>query len=83
MLKTETGAQTAIQSKENRETDGAVEKNQKSKDMQHHKKPMNKKVLQEEFSGELGDVNAFKFIDVIEQNKKKKKKQAEQDKQKD
>nr|WP_276562581.1 hypothetical protein [Bacillus sonorensis] len=51
--------------------------------MQHHKKPMNKKVLQEEFSGELGDVNAFKFIDVIEQNKKKKKKQAEQDKQKD
>lgn len=42
---------------------------------------MNKKVLQEEFSGELGDVNAFKFIDIIEQNKKKKK--DEKDKQKD
>lgn len=81
MRKTETGAQTAIPNKENREIDGTVEKNQKSKDMQNHKKPMNKKVLQEEFSGELGDVNAFKFIDIIEQNKKKKK--DEKDKQKD
>ncbi|KAA6453130.1 hypothetical protein [Bacillus swezeyi] len=50
-----------------------MKKHLKSRERQNHKKPMNKKVLQEEFSGELGDVNAFKYIDVIEQNKKKKK----------
>lgn len=51
-----------------------MKKHQKSKDMQNNKKPMNPDVLQEEFSNELGDVNAFKFIDVIENNKKKNKK---------
>ncbi|MED2978165.1 hypothetical protein P4284_15870 [Bacillus swezeyi] len=61
-----------------------MKKHQKSRERQNHKKPMNKKVLQEEFSGELGDVNAFKFIDVIEQNKKKKKANDQQEnKQKD
>jgi len=51
--------------------------------MQNHKKPMNPDVLQEEFSNELGDVNAFKFIDVIENNKKKNKKADGQKRDKD
>ena len=50
-----------------------MKKHQKSKDMQNHKKPMNPDVLQEEFSNELGDVNAFKFIDVIETIKRRTK----------
>ncbi|MDA7026210.1 hypothetical protein PJ311_06230 [Bacillus sp. CLL-7-23] len=49
-----------------------MKKHQKSKEKQNHKKPMNKQVLEEEFSSELGDVNAFKMIDVIEHNKTKK-----------
>ncbi|ARW06434.1 hypothetical protein C6370_03180 [Bacillus atrophaeus] len=48
-------------------------KNQHSKDMQNHKKPMNKKVLEEEFSSELGDYNAGKLIETLEQTKPKKK----------
>lgn len=60
-----------------------MKKHQKSKDMQNHKKTMNPDVLQEEFSNELGDVNAFKFIDVIENNKKKNKKADGQKRDKD
>ncbi|MCY8809715.1 hypothetical protein MOE86_18310 [Bacillus atrophaeus] len=48
-------------------------KNQHSKDMQNHKKPMNKKVLEEEFSSEFGDYNAGKLIEALEQTKPKKK----------
>ncbi len=38
---------------------------------------MNPDVLQEEFSNELGDVNAFKLIDVIENNKKRTKRRTD------
>nr|WP_035428036.1 hypothetical protein [Bacillus sp. NSP9.1] len=49
-----------------------MKKHLKSGERQNHKKPMNKEVLQEEFSGELGDINAYKWIDVTEHNKKRR-----------
>lgn len=55
-------------------------KNQHSKDMQNHKKPMNKKVLEEEFSSEFGDYNAGKLIETLEQTKPKKKRKTANEK---
>lgn len=43
----------------------------KSKEMQNHKIPASKDLLQEEFGQELGDVNASKLFEAIEGNKKK------------
>ncbi|WFF75886.1 hypothetical protein P6282_18505 [Bacillus velezensis] len=53
-----------------------TKKNRHSKDMQNHKKPMDPKLLEEEFSSELGDYNAGKWIETLEQTKPKKKKTA-------
>ncbi|MFN2745935.1 hypothetical protein ACINLE_13165 [Bacillus sp. z60-18] len=58
-----------------------MKKHLKSGERQNHKKPMNKEVLQEEFSGELGDINAYKWIDVTEHNKKKKDDKADAQKE--
>ncbi|OAE04822.1 hypothetical protein A6A24_15370 [Bacillus subtilis] len=52
-----------------------MKKNRHSRDMQNHKKPMNKKVLEEEFSSELGDYNAGKIIETLEVTKPEKKKE--------
>lgn len=41
--------------------------------MQNHKKPMDPELLEEEFSSELGDYNAGKLIETLEQTKPKKK----------
>ncbi|MCY9230684.1 hypothetical protein [Bacillus inaquosorum] len=57
-----------------------MKKNRHSKDMQNHKKPMNKKVLEEEFSSEFGDYNAGKIIETLEVTKPKKKKEKKQNK---
>ncbi|WP_164462140.1 hypothetical protein [Bacillus sp. FJAT-42376] len=48
-------------------------KNQKSKDMQNHKKPMNPDVLQEEFGSEFGDANSAKIYEVKEELKHRPK----------
>ncbi|MDQ0223690.1 hypothetical protein [Metabacillus niabensis] len=48
-----------------------TEKNKKSKDMQNHKKPMPKDILQVEFGQEMGDVNASQIYNVLEGNKGK------------
>ncbi|MDQ0229466.1 hypothetical protein [Metabacillus malikii] len=50
-----------------------AKKNKKSKEMQNHKKPMPKEILQEEFGQEMGDVNAAQIYDVLESNKSKQK----------
>ncbi|AFI28017.1 hypothetical protein MY9_1480 [Bacillus sp. JS] len=50
-----------------------VKKHRHSRDMQNHKKPMNKKVLEEEFSSEFGDYNAGKIIETLEVTKPEKK----------
>lgn len=50
-----------------------TKKNRHSKDMQNHKKPMDPKLLEEEFASELGDYNAGKWIETLEQTKPKKK----------
>ncbi|MCY7982532.1 hypothetical protein MOB89_03645 [Bacillus inaquosorum] len=55
-----------------------MKKSRHSKDMQNHKKPMNKKVLEEEFSSEFGDYNAGKIIETLEVTKPKKKKEKKQ-----
>ncbi|MBU2660022.1 hypothetical protein [Bacillus cabrialesii] len=52
-----------------------MKKNRHSRDMQNHKKPMNKKVLEEEFSSEFGDYNAGKIIEMLEVTKPDKKKE--------
>ncbi len=52
-----------------------LKKNRHSREMQNHKKPMNKKVLEEEFSSELGDYNAGKIIETLEITKPEKKKE--------
>ncbi|MBL3649330.1 hypothetical protein ABZM97_07445 [Bacillus vallismortis] len=52
-----------------------MKKNRHSREMQNHKKPMNKKVLEEEFSSELGDYNAGKIIETLEITKPEKKKE--------
>ncbi|MCY9375885.1 hypothetical protein MOF34_12200 [Bacillus sp. T17B1] len=55
-----------------------MKKNRHSRDMQNHKKPMNQKVLEEEFSSELGDYNAGKIIEMLEITKPEKKKEKKQ-----
>lgn len=57
-----------------------MKKNRHSRDMQNHKKPMNKKVLEEEFSSELGDYNAGKIIEMLEVTKPEKKKRKNKNK---
>ncbi|ASZ61102.1 hypothetical protein MKS87_07340 [Bacillus subtilis] len=57
-----------------------MKKNRHSRDMQNHKKPMNKKVLEEEFSSELGDYNAGKIIETLEVTKAEKKKEKNKNK---
>lgn len=52
-----------------------LKRNRHSREMQNHKKPMNKKVLEEEFSSELGDYNAGKIIETLEITKPEKKKE--------
>ncbi|MFT4401216.1 hypothetical protein ACMX2I_14520 [Bacillus sp. SW14] len=52
-----------------------MKRNRHSREMQNHKKPMNKKVLEEEFSSELGDYNAGKIIETLEITKPEKKKE--------
>jgi len=49
-------------------------KKMKSKDMQNHKIPTDKDLLQEEFGHEMGDVNASQIYGALEGNKKKEKK---------
>ncbi|WP_243291735.1 hypothetical protein [Bacillus sp. FJAT-47783] len=48
-----------------------TKKHQKSKEMQNHKKPMHKQLLQEEFGSELGDYNASKIYEVLGNKGKK------------
>ncbi|MGG0915595.1 hypothetical protein ABE147_13810 [Bacillus velezensis] len=55
-----------------------TKKNRHSKDMQNHKKPMDPKLLEEEFASELGDYNAGKWIESLEQTKPKKKEDGKQ-----
>ncbi|SPT93845.1 YkzE protein [Bacillus tequilensis] len=55
-----------------------VKKNRHSRDMQNHKKPMNKEVLEEEFSSEFGDYNAGKIIETLEVTKPDKNKEKKQ-----
>ncbi|WP_216772912.1 hypothetical protein [Metabacillus halosaccharovorans] len=49
-------------------------KKMKSKDMQNHKIPTEKDLLQEEFGHEMGDVNASQLYNALAGNKKEKKK---------
>ncbi len=49
-------------------------KHMKSKDMQNHKIPTDKDLLEEEFGHEMGDVNASQLYNVLAGNKKDKKK---------
>ncbi len=55
-----------------------MKKNRHSRDMQNHKKPMNKKVLEEEFSSELGitmpERSSKRWKSPSLKRKKKKKK---------
>ncbi|NTU27920.1 hypothetical protein HPX95_17405 [Bacillus tequilensis] len=55
-----------------------MKKHRHSKNMQNHKKPMNKKVLEEEFSSEFGDYNAGKIIETLEVTKPDKNKEKKQ-----
>ncbi|ALC80847.1 MULTISPECIES: hypothetical protein [Bacillus] len=52
-------------------------KNHKSKDIENHKKKMNPKILEEEYSHELGDVHAGKFFELIQVGKLKDKKKSD------
>ncbi|MGO0712788.1 hypothetical protein P5408_008120 [Bacillus subtilis] len=52
-----------------------MKKNRHSRDMQNHKK-----VLEEEFSSELGDYNAGKIIETLEVTKPEKKKEKNKNK---
>lgn len=45
-----------------------AKKTEKSGEMEKHKKPMHQNLLQEEFGSELGDYNAHKIVDIL-QNK--------------
>jgi hypothetical protein len=59
-----------------------TKKHMKSKDMENHKKPTSKDLLQEEFGHELGDVNSSQIYGVIEGNKNKGKKEGKKRKEK-
>ncbi|MED4532961.1 hypothetical protein ABET51_16965 [Metabacillus fastidiosus] len=51
-----------------------TKKKMHSKDIQNHKKPFSKDLLQEEFGSELGDVNSSKIYDLLADKTDKKEK---------
>ncbi|MFC0273525.1 hypothetical protein ACFFIX_19215 [Metabacillus herbersteinensis] len=51
-----------------------TKKHVKSKDIQNHKKPTHKDLLQEEFGSETGDVNSSKIYDLLSKDNEKKEK---------
>lgn len=51
-----------------------TKKTMKSRNMQNHKKPTDKDLLQEEFGQELGDTNAAKIYETIAEKKEKEQK---------
>ncbi|MBD1380348.1 hypothetical protein [Metabacillus arenae] len=48
-----------------------TKKTEKSKEMQNHKRPMDKELLQEEFGHELGHYNEGKVYETLADHKRK------------